>query len=157
MQSISHWTIRKSPFLLFLSPLPFTPFLFPLFSVWRRKWQPTPGFLPGESHGRRSLMGYRPWGREELDMTEQLALCSVSSTTDRCTLTVYKEHYCAWSHSPSLDSLLRRRNILPSLSSSSFLALLPSFSLLCSSSCHYFLRFPRLLLWSEGRHSALGL
>ena len=30
---------------------------------WRRKWQPTPVFLPGESHGRRSLMGYSPQGR----------------------------------------------------------------------------------------------
>ena len=29
---------------------------------WRRKWQPTPIFLPGESHGQRSLSGYRPWG-----------------------------------------------------------------------------------------------
>ena len=28
---------------------------------WRRKWQPTPVFLPGKSHGQRSLMGYRPW------------------------------------------------------------------------------------------------
>ena len=30
--------------------------------IWRRKWQPTPGFLPGESHGQRSLEGYSPWG-----------------------------------------------------------------------------------------------
>ena len=30
---------------------------------WRRKWQPTPVFLPGESHGQRSLAGYSPWGR----------------------------------------------------------------------------------------------
>ena len=30
---------------------------------WRRKWQPTPVFLPGKSHGRRSLAGYSPWGR----------------------------------------------------------------------------------------------
>ena len=37
---------------------------------WRRKWQPTPVFLPGESHGQRSLVGYSPWGRRELDMTE---------------------------------------------------------------------------------------
>ena len=37
---------------------------------WRRKWQPTPGFLPGESHGHRSLVGYSPWGHKELDMTE---------------------------------------------------------------------------------------
>ena len=29
---------------------------------WRRKWQPTPVFLPGESHGQRSLAGYSPWG-----------------------------------------------------------------------------------------------
>ena len=39
---------------------------------WRRKWQPMPVFLPGESHGQRSLVGYSPWAREELDMTEQL-------------------------------------------------------------------------------------
>ena len=41
---------------------------------WRRKWQPTPVFLPGESHGRRSLVGYSPRGRKELDATEQLIL-----------------------------------------------------------------------------------
>ena len=32
---------------------------------WRRKWQPTPVFLPGESHGWRNLVGYSPWGRKE--------------------------------------------------------------------------------------------
>ena len=37
---------------------------------WRRKWQPTPVFLPGESHGRRSLVGCSPWGRTESDTTE---------------------------------------------------------------------------------------
>ena len=41
---------------------------------WRRKWQPTPVFLPGESHGQRSLGGYSPWGHKELDTTEQLTL-----------------------------------------------------------------------------------
>ena len=40
--------------------------------VWRRQWQPTPVLLPGKSHGRRSLVGCSPWGREELDTTEQL-------------------------------------------------------------------------------------
>jgi len=40
--------------------------------VCRRKWQPTPVLLPGKSHGQRSLVGYSPWGRKELDMTEQL-------------------------------------------------------------------------------------
>ena len=39
-------------------------------SVWRRKWQPTPVFLPGESQGRGSLVGCRLWGRTELDKTE---------------------------------------------------------------------------------------
>ena len=35
---------------------------------WRRKWLPTPGFLPGKSHGQRSLAS--PWGYEESDMTQ---------------------------------------------------------------------------------------
>jgi len=39
---------------------------------WRRQWQPTPVFLPGKSHGRKNLVGYSPWGREESDMTERL-------------------------------------------------------------------------------------
>ena len=39
---------------------------------WRRKWQPTPVFLPGESHGWRSLVGYSPRGRKESDTTEWL-------------------------------------------------------------------------------------
>ena len=39
---------------------------------WRRGWLPTPVFLPGESHGQRSLVGYSPWGRKESDMTERL-------------------------------------------------------------------------------------
>ena len=38
----------------------------------RRKWQPTPVLLPGESHGRRSLVGSSPQGRKESDMTERL-------------------------------------------------------------------------------------
>ena len=37
---------------------------------WRRKWQLTPAFLPGESHGQRSLKGYRPWSRTESNITE---------------------------------------------------------------------------------------
>ena len=38
----------------------------------RRRWHPTPVLLPGKSHGRRSLVGCSPWGREEPDTTEQL-------------------------------------------------------------------------------------
>ena len=37
---------------------------------WRRKWQPTPVFSPGKSHGQRSLAVYSPWGCRESDMTE---------------------------------------------------------------------------------------
>ena len=40
------------------------------FMHWRRKWQPTPVFLPGEFQGRGSLVGCHLWGRTELDMTE---------------------------------------------------------------------------------------
>ena len=39
------------------------------FMHWRRKWQPTPVFLPGESQGQRNLVGYSPWGHKELDTT----------------------------------------------------------------------------------------
>ena len=40
-------------------------------SLCSKKWQPTPVFLPGESHGQRSLVGYSPWGHTESDMTEE--------------------------------------------------------------------------------------
>ena len=43
--------------------------------AWRRAWQPTPVFLPGESHGQRSQEGYSPWGRKESDMTEASEAC----------------------------------------------------------------------------------
>ena len=34
--------------------------------LWRRKWQPTPVFLPGQSHGERGLVGHRPWGHKRV-------------------------------------------------------------------------------------------
>ena len=51
--------------LSYLQPIMFT------FMHWRRQWQPTPVFLPGESQGRRSLVGCRLWGRTESDMTDE--------------------------------------------------------------------------------------
>ena len=42
---------------------------------WRRNWQPTPGFLPGESHGQRSLVGHSPWGCREWNTTEHTHCC----------------------------------------------------------------------------------
>ena len=42
--------------------------------LWRRQWQSTPVFLPGESHGQRSLEGYNPWDHKESDSTESLSM-----------------------------------------------------------------------------------
>ena len=47
---------------------------------WRRKWQPTPIFLPEKSHGQRSLVGYSPWGRKcwtQTSMHAQHRLCRI--------------------------------------------------------------------------------
>ena len=49
---------------------------------WRREWVPTPVFLPGELHGQRSLAGYSPRGRKELDTTEQLTLSQLTKLMD---------------------------------------------------------------------------
>ena len=46
--------------------------------TWRREWQPTPVFLPGEFHGQKTLAGYSPQGHKELNPTEQLSLIQCS-------------------------------------------------------------------------------
>ena len=40
---------------------------------WRRKWQPTPIFLPAKTNGQRTVVGYRSWGCQEFNITEQLS------------------------------------------------------------------------------------
>ena len=50
---------------------------------WRRAWQPTPVFLPGESHGQRSLADYSLWDRKELDTAEQLSMYIYACTLSR--------------------------------------------------------------------------
>ena len=67
------------------------------FMHWRRKWQPIPVFLPGESHGQRSLAGYSLWGRKESDMTEHFPLSITLSTAKKgavpcADLTVHTTH-----------------------------------------------------------------
>ena len=52
-----------------LKPLSLSIYIY-IYIPWRRAWQPTPVFLPGESHGPKSLVGYSPWGRTESDPTE---------------------------------------------------------------------------------------
>ena len=51
---------------------------------WRRKWQPTPVFLPGEFHSQRSLVGYSLWGHKELDMTK--GICGISFLAYQCVM-----------------------------------------------------------------------
>ena len=87
-----HWATREAPFACLLSPISiltyteadkiisvfqrqiWMPFYEITFIVWRREWQPTSPFLPGEFHGQRSLAGYSSWGHKESDMTERLSL-----------------------------------------------------------------------------------
>ena len=59
---------------------------------WRRKWQPTPVFLPGKCHGQRSLVGYSPWGRKESDTTERLHFFSYTHT--HTMFLDWKNQYC---------------------------------------------------------------
>ena len=66
------WTTREAPLACYniLYSLPFISCL--AFSFLPYKWHRTPVLLPGKFHGRRSLVGYSPWGRKESDTTEQL-------------------------------------------------------------------------------------
>ena len=62
---------------------------------WRKAWQPTPGFLPGESRGQRSLAGCSPWCCKELEATEQLTHSWFTSyVTLRCTGPHSRAHVC---------------------------------------------------------------
>ena len=64
------WWLRRSSVCLQCCRPRFNPWVGKI--SWRRKWHPTPIFLPGKSHRRRSLLGYSPWRRKESDTTEQL-------------------------------------------------------------------------------------
>ena len=70
------------------------------FMHWRRKWQPTPVFLPGESQGRGSLVGCHLWGRTESDTTEateqqQQQQSNISKVHLRCTCVQVSLHFKA--------------------------------------------------------------
>ena len=51
---------------------------------WRRKWQPTPLFLPEKSNGQRNLAGYSPWGCKKSDRTEHTPNNKTTRKTIRC-------------------------------------------------------------------------
>ena len=61
---------------------------------WRRKWQPTPVFLPGESHGQRSLVGYSPWGSpSDSHILSPLMCCLCTYTFDTRGPCAQSPHY----------------------------------------------------------------
>ena len=66
---------------------------------WRRKWQPTPVFLPGESQGRGSLVGCHLWGHTESDTTEVTDLTSTMKTEKNRRKVCY--WLCGQSHLPT--------------------------------------------------------
>ena len=67
---------------------------------WRRKWQPTPVFSPGEFHGQRSLVGYSPWGCKESDLTKHtsrnLTYYTLGSgpSSENTTVTITENYTC---------------------------------------------------------------
>ena len=72
---------------------------------WRRKWQPTPISLPGESHGQKSLVGYSPWVCKESDTTEWLSTHDPELKTKLVTMTVVvwskefsRNHTIVWNY-----------------------------------------------------------
>ena len=97
-QKQSHWTLKNSyivPWFIFTTLVAckdsketacnegrprFDPWIEKI--PWRREWLPSPVFLPGESHGLRSLVGYSPWGHKKLDRIERLPLSFSNFTTN---------------------------------------------------------------------------
>ena len=59
---------------------------------WRRKWQPTPVFLPEKSHGQRNLVGNSPWGCKESNMTEHIPHTHTHTTKSVSIMQNMKEH-----------------------------------------------------------------
>ena len=57
---------------------------------WRRVWKPTPIFLPGESHGQRSLAGYSPWRHSQTGLSQQACMLQPQSSTRTALLTQQK-------------------------------------------------------------------
>ena len=86
---------------------------------WRRKWLPTPVFLSGESHGQRSLVGYSPWSRKDLDTTEvtsHMGILLFRSKNSSCLLAsekTWKELYVRGRHRDGEKEAGRQSSALP--------------------------------------------
>ena len=63
---------------------------------WRRKWQPTPVFLPGESQGQGSLVGCRLWGRTESDTTEETQQQQQQQEGQEMHPNLQKQNWVSW-------------------------------------------------------------
>ena len=72
MASLVAWTVKRLPTMRETQV-----WSLGLEGPWRRKWQPTPVFMPGKSHGLRSLVGYSPWNCKESHMTQQIHFTSL--------------------------------------------------------------------------------
>ena len=94
----------------------------PIQHIWRRKWQPTPVFFPGESQGQGSLVGCCPWGRTESDTTEVLRSRLVITFLPRS-----KHLLISWLQSPSSVTWEPKKIV-----------------------CHCFYFYPISLPWSDG-------
>ena len=79
---------------------------------WRRKWHPTPVFLPRKSHGQRSLAGCSPWGRKESDRTEHT---KAQTGTLLCPRMPLKAHTVLMNHHDALPILTPDYNWIPFL------------------------------------------
>ena len=85
------------------------------------KWQPTPVFLPGESHGQRSLVGYSPWGCKESDTTERLHLPSPQTSLYLSPTACSNSHPLSrWCHPTILSSVIPLSYCLQYIESESF-------------------------------------
>ena len=77
-------------------------------SPWRRKWQPTPVFLPEKSHGQRSPMGYSPWGCKESDMTGQQNVHQFIGQTEQ---PVYKNVFFGKIDQWRINELIQKKSL----------------------------------------------
>ena len=73
---------------------------------WSRKWQPTPVFLAGKSHGLKSLTGYSPWGCKESDMTEWLGTHTYAPFSQLQVVLLYAVLFSLFWSSPHLGMAL---------------------------------------------------
>ena len=79
--------------------------------TWRREWQPSPAFLPGKSHGQRSLVGYRPWGPKESEATKHTCNTVLSENTGKCYLVERKLVLCIPDSSLIREEKFGERNL----------------------------------------------